>query len=265
MLGVTEEAGNSKRAQIKQIESYYKLKKQGHKFIVQEVYTEQQKIKDGRVNNGGHIANTKYETLMDDLIINLLLTKKDYCIEQSFTKIMDMLGFFNIQFEHLRKAGYKIFANKNKIGTGLVLTYQQQLINIVRKCLETSLNRLHKQGIVEYEKNINVNDGFVYEIADTIMKRKISKAEKKIYKQMDITHHSRILPQVNRQFKRKVSDELDIMNYWNIYCIRLIDQDTKQVDENKNELKRRLIKSVVDAVKKHKGTDKDDNIYYPYK
>ncbi|MBS4539796.1 hypothetical protein GOQ27_15080 [Clostridium sp. D2Q-11] len=263
LLDVEPTKGKGRKYHIKEFERYCKYHKTGHKFIVDEVYSEPKPKTDGRINNGGHISNTKYEDLMDRIIINTLI---DYnYIEESFSEMMNILDFFTTKYVDLNKAGYKKFAESNKLGIGVTLTYQQKLNNIVRKCLETSLNRLHKNGIITYEKRINIRDKNLTEnLADEKMELLIKKYEIETYEEMGIKPHNRILLDVNRQFKNKVSRKLDILSYWNVYCIKLINQKTDKVKEYTDELRERLIKSVVDAVKNKKTKDDLDDIYYPY-
>lgn len=261
LLGVEVKGGKGKQYQMREIERYYKFRKEGYKFIVEEVYSEPKEKIDNRVNNGGN--NTKYEDLMDKIIINTLI-EYGY-IEESFSEIMNILDFFKPKYIDLNKAGYKKFAEINNLGVGFTLTYQQKLNNVVKKCLETSLNRLDKNGIITYEKRINVRDkNFNEYLADTKMEKLINKYEKETYEEMGIKYYNRILTDVNRRFKNMVSDKLDIMSYWNVYCFELVDKNIKPVDEDIDELKRRLIQSVIDAVKNKKSKDEFGNVFYPY-
>lgn len=261
LLDLPVKGGKGKKYQMREIERHYKLKKEGHKFIVEEVYSETKPKIDNRIDNGGN--NTKYEDLMDRIIINMLLTYG--YMEESFSGMMDLLDFFTVKYIDLNKAGYKAFAETNNLGVGVTLTYQQKLNNIVKKCLETSLNRLKRQGIIEYEKRIKIKDRNLGEkLADTGIEILINKYEQETYKEMDIKYYDRIIMETNRKFKRNVSDKLDILTYWNVYCVDLVDKDTEPVEENPDELKRRLIKSVEGAVKNKKSKDDFGNEFRPY-
>ncbi len=52
LLNIEVKTGNSKIAQMKELERYYKFSKQGYKIIVDEVYTKPKPKIDDRVNNG---------------------------------------------------------------------------------------------------------------------------------------------------------------------------------------------------------------------
>ncbi|MBU5311054.1 hypothetical protein KQI38_03375 [Tissierella carlieri] len=255
--------GKSKRLQLEDWKRYFDWKNEKYKFIITEIYPEPKEKIDGRVNNGGNIANTKYDELMDKLIINLLV---DYVyIEESFSQVMDILDLFSRKYVDLNKSGYKTFAEINKIGVGVTLTYQQKLNNIVKKCFETSLNRLAKNGVITYEKRIMMMDNKLEKsLADIEMEEKIKETEQKMYEEMDIKHYNRIIMDVNRRFKSKVGKELEIMNYWNVYCFELVDKNTDYVEEDRDELMKRLINSVVESVKGQKYKDDAGEAFQPY-
>lgn len=256
--------GKSKELQLKDWKRYFSWKNEKYKFIITEIYPEPKPKIDGRINNGGNIANTKYEDLMDKIIINLLIDYDGY-IEESFSQVMDMIDFFSKKYVDLNKSGYKTFAEINDVGVGVTLTYQQKLNNIVKKCLETSLNRLAKNDVITYEKRIMIMDNKLNKsLADVKMEEKIKETEKKMYVEMDIKHYNRIIMDVNRRFKSKVSNELEIMNYWNVYCFELVDKNTDYVEEDRDELMKRLVTSVVEAVKKQKYKDDAGKTFQPY-
>lgn len=57
VLNVDIKGGNSKMSQMKEIERYVRLEKEGYKFIVMEIYEIPLQKIDGRINNGGNISN----------------------------------------------------------------------------------------------------------------------------------------------------------------------------------------------------------------
>lgn len=52
LLEIKVEAGNSKKAQLKELERFAKYHKEGNKFIIDEVYSDIKEKVDGRFNNG---------------------------------------------------------------------------------------------------------------------------------------------------------------------------------------------------------------------
>src|SRR5690606_38642818 len=62
--------GDSKKAQLKQIESYFRLQKSGHSFTIMEVYKQQNEIIDNRGGSG------VYNELLPLIITDYLLGRE---------------------------------------------------------------------------------------------------------------------------------------------------------------------------------------------
>lgn len=255
--------GNSKQAQLKEWARYFKWKNEKYKFIIEEIYAEPLPKEDGRVNNGGN--NTKYDELMDKLIINLLIDY-DGLIEESYSSLMNnYFNFFTDEYKKLYRMGYKRYSQVNQMGKGLVREYQMKMKVVVEKCLITSLKRLQRKGIIEYEqRTIVLDNNFKKTYADKKMLKKIKDYESKAYDEMGKTPFDRGTPSINRQFKNIVCGYLDVLNYWNVFYFELVDKTTERVEEDSEELIRRFIKSTEQNTKntniKGDGGDK----YKPY-
>lgn len=260
ILGVKPTRGKGRDYHIRELERYCKYHKEKQKFVIDEVFDEPLPKIDNR--KGGN--NTKYEDLMDKLIINLLI---DYeRIEESYSSLMNnYFDFFTDEYNKLNKVGYKRYSKINSMGKGVIMTYQIKMNEVVKTCLVTSLNRLKRNNIIEYEENIMVLDSnFSKSYADDDMKKLIKKYEDKVYDELDTTPFKRSNPRINRQFKNKVCEYLDVMNYWNVYCFEIIDKNTEQVEEDSDELVRRFIKSTEQNTKNTNYTDDDGEKYKPY-
>lgn len=263
--------GNSKKAQLKEWKRYFNWENKGYKFIITEIYDEPLPKVDGRVNNGGN--NTKYDDLFDKIIINSLIDYDGF-IEESYSSLLqNIFLFFTDEYAKLLNSGYKRYAKINNMQKGLVMTYQQKIRYVVETALKTSLKRLQNQGIITYENNITVKErNLKQSIADENMTFAIKITEQKVYDEMtkkykkEIKPFSRIInPKINDEFKREVTEYLGIYSYWNVYSIELIDKNMDFVEEDKDELIRRFVKSVVENVKnKPSSKDKRGKTYKPY-
>ena len=265
LLDLEVKGGKGKIYQMRDIERHLKLEKPGYGFWVREIYVEPLPKIDGRANNGGNISNTKYDDLMDKLIINLLIDY-DGTIEESYSSLMNnYFDFFTAEYKKLYNMGYRRYSEVNRMGKGVVMTYQQKIKDVVETCLETALKRLKRNGIIEYADNKVVLDKkFVRNYADAKFLKKIKNVEQKVYKEMGITSFDRGDPRKNRQFKNKVCNYLEINNYWNVYTFELVDKTTKRVEEDSDELIRRFIKSVEENTKNTNIKDDDGDKYKPY-
>lgn len=265
LLDVKPTKGKGRNYHIQEFERYCKYHKQGQKFIVDEVYAEPLPKVDGRVNNGKHISHTIYDDLMDNIVLNILLEEGE--IEESFNGIFNYwIDLFTVEYEKMLKAGYEQFAKKHNISKGLVLTYQQKMRNILNKLLETTLNRLQKQGIIKWKKRIKYIDTYCdVDFANKKLTDKIDTAKKKVLNDMKITYANLAYPNTYKKYVKKVCKELDnVMNFWNVYCIKLIKNDIDNVETDIDELKKRLILQLHKAVRSHKSKDDFGKIFYPY-
>lgn len=276
IFGVEAKGGNGKIAHKKELQRYCTFHTQGQKYIIDEVYETPKEKDDGRVNNGGHIAHTIYEDLMDNLILDLL--SKEQIDSLSFHELFqDIIPLFKQEYSVLQKEGYEYYAKRNGMSKGLVLTYSQKLKEIVTKCFETSLNRLERNGIIIWSKDIMINDALKGEILvykDSDIYHTIKGFENIVLEEMGITHYNRTNPKVNKKFKKKVckilydENKLEIypISYWNVYTIELIDEtvEGREFATDIDELILRFKNSVINAVA-NKASKNDFGIeFYPY-
>ncbi|MBN7771838.1 hypothetical protein [Clostridium aminobutyricum] len=125
IIGVEEKDGNGKIAQMKELKRYCTFHTQGQKYIIDEVYDIPKGKNDGRVNNGGHVAHTIYEDLMDNLILDLL--SEEQIESLSFHELFqDIIPLFTQEYSDLQKEGYEYYSIRKEMSKGLVLTYSQK-------------------------------------------------------------------------------------------------------------------------------------------
>ena len=286
---------NGRKAIVKQIERYYLLERQGNGYWVREKYdTPKEKI-DNRKNNGGHITNTKYGTLLDQLLLdwlfneningNAITTRNQLFIEE---KGVINIPLFREGYKELFQMGYEEFAKKHDMSKGLVLTYSQKVRKITETHLEIVLNRLQRENIIQWQKNIMVK---LYstqesEIADEDLENQIIETERATYKELDIIPFHRVNPKVNKKFINAVCKNFsDLSSYWRVYNIDILNNEfienslveDEQLIEITNKLIILYINSTNQAVKNKEnktkedetknnvfGKKRDETIYKPY-
>lgn len=91
ILGIKEEAGNSKKAQIKSIECYCLLKKEGHKFIVKEIYADPL-IKADKRQEGSHSI---YVKLIESILLHYFIEEDKLSCNLSKSQLYRVLGMTN--------------------------------------------------------------------------------------------------------------------------------------------------------------------------
>jgi len=258
IFGLKYSKGSKNRKyHLREVERYCTYHKEGNRYIIDQVYETPLEAIDNRKNNGGHVANTKYDDLMDRLVINTLHSRKDERkIDISFSQLFyNDIPILNEDLNDIYSIGHENFAGKLGISKGLVLKYTEKLNKIVKKSLEISLNRLEKQGLINWSKNIMViYPNSIQSIADEKLVQEIKDAEIEVYKEMDISHFHRTNNNINRKFKRRVYKLLseDISTYFNVYSIEILDENIEKVESDIDELIRRFIDSLHLSLRKYK-------------
>jgi len=246
-----KDGSDSKNALLKKIESEYKIEKQGKGYLILERYDIPKEIPDKRKETKGNFTGKgKYDTLMDSLILDWLSeyknnneTEVNIAFTQLFLKDDELVNIpiLSPMYKELLNNGHENFAKKFKIGKkDLVNIYAEKLYLITSKCLETALNRLQRQEIITWSKEINIKYYSGDDVlADEDLKLEIKQAEQEIYEETKLTPFHRRNPKVNKEFKNKVYRKLgkhQISSYWNVYSIEILDDEKLIEVENYDEI-----------------------------
>ncbi len=264
IIEVEPTRGNGRKYHIREFERYCLFAKEDgkHAMTIIDVYGKPLPKID---NRGKHLQ--KYDDLFDNFILYKLIENEGH-IAESYSGLMKyQFNFFTSENEKLFNVGYREYAKTHDMSRGLVMMYQKKAKNVINSALNTSLNRLQRQDIVKWSKEILVRDKTLDETyADKIYKEIIKKEEERVYEKLEIKSSSRILTNINRRFKKEVCKALDILNYYWVYDIKLIDKDIKQEDikVNKNELVKRFIESTIENTKNSQITSERGIKYKPY-
>ena len=244
-------SADSRKATLKRIESEYKLERKGNSYTVLERYDTPKEIPDKRKETKGNFTGKgKYDTLMDSLIIDWLNEykyNKELEVNIAFTQLflqddeLINIPLLSPMYKELLNHGYENFAKKFNIKKkDLVNIYNEKLYLIISKCLETALNRLQRQEIITWNKEINIKYYSGDDVlADEDLKLEIKQAEQKIYEETKLTPFHRRNPKVNKEFKNKVYRKLgkhQISSYWNVYSIEILDDEKLMEIDNTDEI-----------------------------
>lgn len=100
MLDVKAEAGNSKKAQLKELERFVNYHKEGNKFVIDEIYeVAQDKIRKERNDKG--LTRDEYNTIKEQFkpfIYNVLLTKPNFVHTATFNNWLEETGLVKEEF-----------------------------------------------------------------------------------------------------------------------------------------------------------------------
>lgn len=264
IFNFTPTKSNMRKWHIKELDRYCTWHKEGWAFVVDEPFDKPLPKVDGRKNNGGH---SKYGTLIDELIIQLV---QDTPVEnQTFADIFtEYIILFSDEYKALKQKGYDEFANDNGLSKNLVSAYVQKMNNIVKQCFESSLKRLHNQGVIKYSLNTMIEDSiYGKSVADKKTVKKIKECEKIVLEQMGITHFNRFINKdVNYEFIGNVCNMFSdsILYYYKAYSIGLADANYKIVDANADELIIKFLNSIHKSIE-NKTSNINGEKFKPYR
>ena len=122
ILDIKVGAGNTKLAQLKELERYCKYKKDGNKFVIEEIYNNPLAKVDGRGKSAGSRNNYKgiYAELADKLILDYLNSFNKSVINTTNNVIAEKIGLINHNFRtalYNQEKFYNVVKDKFGINT----------------------------------------------------------------------------------------------------------------------------------------------------
>ena len=232
--------GKSKQLQLKQWEKNFSYQKQGHKIMIIEVFEKPKQRYDKR---------SVYAKDMDNIVLSYL-NNGDWLFSDIFINIAPILS---PTYNQLVRNSYKTFAKANGISEGLTMYYAQKLRKILENALKSSLNRLQKQGYLQWELRYMTDSGICL---NDWQETQLKQAENKVLDEMKITRIQRFNSVTNRKVKRKTCKIIDLniemKNYWKVYSIQREKESTGENKEALESLTKTIILRLHNTVKKDK-------------
>lgn len=225
-LELQQKTGKSKQLQLKELARHCEYHKQGNKFVIDKVYRKPKEKVDSRGGN-----NSIFADKLDRIVLSCVKSGT-YTLENIF---MEQIPILTKRYDVLLKIGYQKYAEDNKILGGVVKEYSEKLYRILMKAIESSLNRLQKQGKLEFKKRIQATTPTGKKILTNKQVRELRKIEGEIYAELDITLYQRISnKKINTDFKRKVCNKMEIKmsNYCTVYDITQLTKDSVMLDSD---------------------------------
>lgn len=247
--------GKSKQLQLCDWDRYFTHHKEGNKFIIDEVFTDPKPKIDNRCNNGGHIGNTRYDTLMDDIIIDILLHQE--CeFYASFTDMFrTYIPLITEEYKEGKINGFEYLQKKYDMSIGLINTYSNKMKDMIKGSFETALNRLQKQGLLYWTSEYIILRQTDRDFADEEKIKLIKNTEKEAYEFLKMKPFERINQHKNQEFRDYVikclqEEDSEIFSYWKVYSIQADASIEKIIPQipNIKELTNRYLNSIHEKV-----------------
>ena len=148
LLEIEKKAGNSRKAQLKELERFIKYKKEGNKFIILELYDEPLEIIDGR------LFSKRTAPYIDDLELLLLdfllFCEGDMTISRSglYTALKMANSNYNKYNKNLRPA----LANNLDISIDMVNEFYTSASSILKNAIKTVLSRIERKKLIHVQE-----------------------------------------------------------------------------------------------------------------
>lgn len=217
LLGLkpTSKANNSRKAQFKELERYCKYHKEGHKIIIDEIYSEELKKVDKRTKGN----NVKYANDMEYLILSLLNKfeiSKDEKVGFSKNLLFSHCGLINHNYR-LVKGNTLKFSQMIDMPVQTINECFDYTNNRMLKTLQSALNRMQRQALITWSNGYNLvlidNKGQEYlEVATIEDEKVIMSIERNIMLKMGYTNKRLIFMSGQwNSFKEKATKQLKII------------------------------------------------------
>lgn len=142
-------AGDSKKAQLKELECYFIYHKEGNKFIIDEIYDAPKEKQDNRKNNKGKSAD--YIEDIELRLLGELLTKgKENNLTIGKSVLLRDVGLVNSNYSYCKKRQEKL-ANYLDIDKETIYDYYNSVDSMVVNNLERALKNLSNEKIIDLD------------------------------------------------------------------------------------------------------------------
>ncbi|OAO82611.1 hypothetical protein [Anoxybacillus flavithermus] len=151
-LGEPIKTGNAKNAQLKEWSRNFSYERQGHKFIISEIYNTPKEKEDKR--SEGH-NETPYIHIIEKLIIDLLAQNKNGKVSLSKNLLLKELKMINRNYIHYKNKRYKL-----SDFTGITKIHIDEFYDVtdgtLTRNLERALKKLENRALIFWERKMKV-------------------------------------------------------------------------------------------------------------
>ena len=190
LLEIKVYRGDSKLAQLKELATHVRYEKQGHKFIIKEIYKEQKAKEDKRV--GGYSE-------MRTLILRLLdISNQNNNIVLPTNVLLRKLSMVNDNYAIARRSQKEL---------GELLDMKQEYIadfyssthKNLKRALETNLNKLQRERLIFWSNTIMV------------CKNKIGDIKKNELGEFEVDEDGKLVCDIKQEFRVATQQEKEII------------------------------------------------------
>lgn len=146
LLSEKTEAGNSKKAQLREWERFFKYHKEGHKIVIDKIYDEPREKIDLRGSDG--LLSNDIQPLILDLLVK---NNHNNSICFSCTKLLEMLKMVNANY-HVGRRNIKLFSKYLEVDEDIINDFYYFEHSKLKSSLESALDALYNKRLISWEK-----------------------------------------------------------------------------------------------------------------
>lgn len=155
-LGEPIKAGDSKKAQIKEWERYFLFKRDGHKYIITEIFETPKEKQDKRLLGNSNVA--EYMDYIETLLLNLFAEKaqqgqRDLLISKG--KLLKLIKAINSNYLFFRDKTKKLSEYIN-IPEIEIKDFYESSDSTLTSNIETALKRLRQKSLIYWTNAIGI-------------------------------------------------------------------------------------------------------------
>jgi hypothetical protein len=269
-LNIPIKSGNTKKAQIKDLECYVKYHKQGNGFVIDEIYKNPLEKVDNRIDGN----NAKYAEYIDSLLLHMCSetfdSKYNY-ITLSTNGILLALNMVNANYRTGRNM-INQFSRYLEIPIETIRDFYDSTYKRNKKLLESALNRLAKKSLISWNIVVKVctKDGD-HRLATDGEIEGFLEIEQEILKKLGMDNKQEVFlygkwNEFSKEVNKMLCELTNFRYYYNAYKIittkafrkMLLDESDKESSEN--ELNSKLYFANIKS-----ATNRHDKIAEEYK
>lgn len=257
ILEIKVSDGNSKKKQLKDLERYCKFRKEGRKFIIEQIY-EEEKAK---------IYPSVYMEFIGNILIDYLYKNLSNPGDRKILtigKMIEIVGLANENYE-IGNRHKKALSKALNVNLLSVYYFYNNTRGEFKRIIERALKSLHNRRILTFNKikMICCKDGVyqVYRQATDQEESYITDIEKEVLNDMKYKSISEVFIKCKmKTFQKKVKNKLPEgwIYYFDAYSINVgtkaIKMEYENIKEQREELNKRSLKKVHKQLKTNENT-----------
>lgn len=270
LLDLDNKGGNTKVANIKNIQRFCEFEKDGQKFIIKKIFDSPKEKIDKRVSGN----NSVYVTLIETILLDYFIRKNQRTLNFTKKVLWEELGMAspNYATNYDRKSFlYELQSIDNRTRQWHIDKAYSNSRKKLNDITKTALNSLKNRKLIEYRDDVIVaSKGKNYfEVTEDWQIEKILQCERETLNELGCKNLKEVIFNSNKKVNmkryteirnRKLRDTLGfdfIFRRYSIICNRKYLQQGLQ--ENISELKKSLNSKIIDSLESQAQKDFDKN------